>query len=370
MLQRLILLIIGLSITLMVILAGLNADRIRRTTILAQQGDVDSQNKLADSYLIFAKYGVFKLKFYKKAEEWYFRAANKNHTAAQTSLADIYYQGLGRASNIPEAVRWYEPAAESGNRHATLRLANIFFYGRNDVPQDYELALQYYTQAADQHEDITAIKQVALMYEQGYGTSVNDGRAAKWYWRAAERGDKEAQAALGRLFAEGRGVPQDGQQQLYWSKLAAEQGDENAQVALAKLYLEGREIAQNHAEAFTLFNKAAQNGNPEAQKALGDLYSSDNDAVAQNREAAINWYQQAARNNQPDALKSLAELHLNGDEEKDQRDAYRWYYLAARNGDEQAILQLEQLQQTINPDDIDIAVNEAENWLRQPSLDN
>ncbi|MCH9853234.1 MAG: sel1 repeat family protein [Alphaproteobacteria bacterium] len=366
MLQRLILVIIGLTITLAIILAGLNADRIRRTTILAQQGDVDSQNELADSYLLFAKYGVFKLKFYNKAEEWYHRAARKNHVAAQTSLADIYYQGLGRAPDIVEAVRWYEPAAENGNLHATLRLADIFFYGRNDVAQDYELALQYYTQAADQHEDLTAIKQVALMYEQGFGTSVNDGRAAKWYWRAAERGDKEAQAALGRLFADGRGVPQDGQQQLYWSKLAAEQGDENAQVALGKLYLEGREVTQSDAEAFALFTKAAQKGNANAQKALGDLYSTDNNAVAQNRDIAIEWYEQAARNNQRDSFTALGKLYLNGDEETDKRKAYRWYYLAAKSGDEQAILQLEQLQQQITPDDIDIAVNNAENWLRQP----
>ncbi len=370
MFQRIILVIIGLVITLAVIVAGLNADRIRRTTILAQQGDIDSQNKLADSYLLLAKYGIFKFRFYNKAEKWYHHAANKNHQSAQNSLADIYYQGLGRPPDIIEAVRWYEAAAKNGNRHATLRLGNIFFYGKDDVAQDYKLALQYYTQAADQHDDAAAIKQVALMYEQGLGTSVNDGRAAKWYWRAAEKGDKEAQAALGRLFAEGRGVPQDGQQQLYWSKMAAEQGDENAQFALGKLYLEGREVTQNDAEAFALFAKAAQNGNADAQKALGDLYSTDNKAVNQDREIAIDWYQRAARNNQPDALKSLAELHLNGDGDNKQREAYRWYYLAARAGDEDAMLQLEQLEQTIDPEDINIATGNAENWLRQPNADN
>ena len=47
------------------------------------------------------------------------------------------------------------------------------------------------------------------MFDSGIGVRENPAEAARWYLRAAEQGDKEAQSNLGVLYDTGRGVPQD-----------------------------------------------------------------------------------------------------------------------------------------------------------------
>ncbi len=58
-------------------------------------------------------------------------------------------------------------------------------------------------------------------YEQGRGVARDFEEAAKWYRRAAERGDIAAQANLGTLYANGLGVEQDDVQAHMWLNLAA-----------------------------------------------------------------------------------------------------------------------------------------------------
>jgi TPR repeat protein len=52
--------------------------------------------------------------------------------------------------------------------------------------------------------------------------------AAKWYRKAAEQNDADAQLNLGVYYAEGVGVAQDQVEAYMWLVLAAGQGDENA----------------------------------------------------------------------------------------------------------------------------------------------
>ncbi|MCL2725942.1 MAG: SEL1-like repeat protein [Polyangiaceae bacterium] len=57
----------------------------------------------------------------------------------------------------------------------------------------------------------------------------------KWWRKAAEQGDAEAQAALGFMYSEGRGVAKDEAEAVKWWRKAAEQGYEEAQSALQKM---------------------------------------------------------------------------------------------------------------------------------------
>ena len=60
----------------------------------------------------------------------------------------------------------------------------------------------------------------------------NLGEAARWYRRAAEQGDVEAQKRLALLYLQGRGVAKDSQEAEKWYSKAAGQGDPDAQSAL------------------------------------------------------------------------------------------------------------------------------------------
>jgi TPR repeat protein len=62
------------------------------------------------------------------------------------------------------------------------------------------------------------------MYLNGLGVKQDARVAARWYRRAAEQGNVEAQNNLGVLYATGRGVPHDDVQAYYWFALAAAEG--------------------------------------------------------------------------------------------------------------------------------------------------
>ncbi len=53
-----------------------------------------------------------------------------------------------------------------------------------------------------------------------------DAEALKWYRKAAEQGNADAQNNLGFMYLNGYGVPQDNVQAHMWFNLAAAQGNE------------------------------------------------------------------------------------------------------------------------------------------------
>ncbi len=56
---------------------------------------------------------------------------------------------------------------------------------------------------------------------KGHGVKQDFAEAARWYAKAAERGDAFAQSNLGLLYANGQGVKQDYVQTYKWFALAA-----------------------------------------------------------------------------------------------------------------------------------------------------
>ena len=62
------------------------------------------------------------------------------------------------------------------------------------------------------------------MYQKGKGVPQDDAEAVKWYHKAAEQGDADAQNNLGVMYRNGKGVPQDDAEAVKWYRKAAEQG--------------------------------------------------------------------------------------------------------------------------------------------------
>ena len=54
----------------------------------------------------------------KGAVQWYRRAAEQGHQAAQTNLGSKYRTGCGVGQDYGEAARWYRRAGNQGNRAA------------------------------------------------------------------------------------------------------------------------------------------------------------------------------------------------------------------------------------------------------------
>lgn len=140
-------------------------------------------------------------------------------------------------------------------------------------------------------------------YERG------DYAAALEEWRPlAERGDAQAQAALGSLYIYGNGVELDYAQGLDWTRRAAEQGDVTGLFNMGTIYAEGLGVVQDYEIAARYFRKAAARDDAASRYNLGVMYAHGLGVVRDNIEAVF-WLNTASViAGAPDAgLQQLAE---------------------------------------------------------------
>jgi TPR repeat protein len=67
------------------------------------------------------------------------------------------------------------------------------------------------------------------VYEDGRGLAKDEAEAARWYRKAAERGNTYGMVALALMYDNGRGVAKDITEALKWYRKAAKLGNELAQ---------------------------------------------------------------------------------------------------------------------------------------------
>jgi serine/threonine protein kinase len=167
----------------------------REKELLAANND---KNGSAEDYY---KKGLsaYKKKDYLNAENWYLKAASKNHAPSQDKLGSMYFEGRGVKKSVKTALQWYQKAAD-----------------------------QKYPKAQDH---------MGLMYYNGLGVNRNYKKSFDLFRKAAENGFADAQWNLGVMYENGKGVKLDKKRALMWYKKSAIQG--NA-LAIKKLIKEGK----------------------------------------------------------------------------------------------------------------------------------
>lgn len=160
--------------------------------------------------------------------------------------------------------------------------------------------------------DSSALKPIASAdeaYRKGkeFNKKENYTEAMRWYRMAADRGNAQAQVAIGDLYGEGQGVPQNYSEALRWYRLAANQGNREAQNDIGMFYLSGWGVPKDYAEAMRWLRKAADQGNEVAQRNIGVLYLQGL-GVTQDRAEAIRWFRKAADKGDEDAKNALKYL--------------------------------------------------------------
>lgn len=122
----------------------------------------------------------------------------------------------------------------------------------------------------------------------------------------ADKGNPEAQFAIGRMHAWGHGVKKDNTEAIFWFRMAARQGHREAQAILAKRYISGkRGVPQDHVLAAKWYRKAAKQRHVEAQYGLGELYAQGR-GMPRDYVAAHLWFNLAAANGHKDAANQRA----------------------------------------------------------------
>ncbi len=328
----------------------------------AAQGDTDAQKLLDSSF-----------SYYKE------KVAIDNNPAMLDALAFCYENGFGVDRNFDKCVILYHKAAKGGNAHAQNAIAYLYNYGLYGVPQDSELAFEWYKKAAEQGH-VSAMVNFGYLYETGNGTnSANPPEAfyypacvkqdldiaLSWYAKAAQLGHKRANYYMSQIYYA------KNNQTKYAEALrkACEQGDVEALAALAYFHRENKNVSEKELKNdVLLFEKLAILGNRTAQNCLSEMYKNypeirqsleidrfedakkraeAGDVTQQSRVGlkyimgngtqkdplqAIIWLTLAAKAGNREAQYNLGKIYENGDGiEKSPTKAIKWYTKAANN---------------------------------------
>ena len=192
---------------------------------------------------------------------------------------------------------------------------------KNYSAQNYEKALEYFTEAAELGDAIAQYF-VGAMYDEGKRIPQDFEQAVYWYTKAAEQGDASAQCRLGRMYRDGEGVVKDSEQALYWYTKAAEQGCAGAPPYLVSMHAKKKvgDVPQDEKQAVYWISKDAEQGNVGAQRILGLRYQSGT-GVPRDYVRAYAWFDLAASKGDEDSKMSrefLAEHMSQGQIEEGQ----------------------------------------------------
>ena len=127
----------------------------------------------------------------------------QNHIWCLIFLFTLCRLGSAQGEEIKDLIR----GADDGHLESQVMLGLIHFHGTG-VPQNNELALKWFSLAAEQHGDPKAQSYLGFLYSDGKGMPEDDEtEAIKWYERAADQGLAAAQNDLGAMYDNARAWP-------------------------------------------------------------------------------------------------------------------------------------------------------------------
>lgn len=258
-------------------------------------------------------------------------AAEWGDSKAGYELSRMYFSGSGVEEDLARGVRWCRKAADHGFVEAQYTLGNMYAQG---VTSPLIQSDGWWARARTNR-----VLRSTTQSDQWWWSQVcseilakNPEEALKWYRKAAEQGDKEAQYKLSGIYSEGTGTAKDKAEGLRWHLKAAEQGHLLAQLNLAEKYLRGTGVPKDKAEAAKWFRMVADQGLDYAQGMLGWMYL-NGEGVAKDPAEAARWYLKAAEQGFAEAQSQLGWMFFNGEGvKKDPAEAARWYRKAADQG--------------------------------------
>ena len=268
-----------------------NAEAMRWYQKSAATGNLPAMANIGHMYL----FGLAVEQNYAEAKKWFQKGADAGDLAAFASLGYMYQKGLGAPPDLAEAERMYRKAAESQGlgcpgddqakesaRRALREMGKLdsnqsidpdtFQKGLTAMAaHDYSEAMDCFVKAADSG-NIQAPAAIGKMYRDGLGVNADYAEAMKWFKKGSDAGDNYATGRIGWMYDNGLGVAQDAGQALKWYRKAAEGGDPQAMFNLGDMYLSGRGVGPNVSEAAKWIRRSAEGGAPWGIYGLGCLY--------------------------------------------------------------------------------------------------
>ncbi|GAB7261806.1 MULTISPECIES: tetratricopeptide repeat protein [Dickeya] len=301
-----------------------------------------ADNQYAPAQLVVAQWYTAHPGAEKEATGWIEKAADLGDRDAQYQLAQRYEQGKGVAKRTDLAERWYFRAADRGQPQAQLWMA------KHAEGKD---ALDWYQKAAANGE-ADAQLWLAQAYRDGNkGLVKNDKQAHYWLDRASGKGNGEADYKLSQMQS-------DATKREYYLVLASAAGYVPAARELGNWLLKRGELER----AREVFAKAAATGDTESRLAYGEILRLGQGGKADYVEA-MKQYRFAAHDGNRMAQYRMGMMRQDGlGASRNRIHAYAWYSLAATEGMAEALAARNDLEATMQPDEIKAAQKLAMHW--------
>ncbi len=272
--------------------------------------------------------------------------ALKGDTQAMIQLGDSYSRGKFTPENAYKALELYYTAKSMGNVNASCGICNHFYcfqhsYYKKDflknpihramcdnhidfsfcreaeenLHKDKNHSDEYFQKAASL-EFAPAINWIALRkgfniqmyenaanlglaranrnlanyYKKGEHVQQNIEESLKYYQRAADLGDDEAQEIIGQAYSKGTGgYPISWADAVYWFKKSAQQGNTNAIRHLFFCYFNGTGVERNYDKAFSLIDYYYDTSDSAILYLLGHCYE-NGIGTGKDYQIAYNYY--------------------------------------------------------------------------------
>jgi TPR repeat protein len=223
------------------------------------------------------------------ALEWLQRATQRNNSDAQYHLGLAYAKANGVRKNTTEAVRLLQLSSEQYHREARYHWAKLLeqhpklIQAKGQVRHLYESsAKQGYAPAQLRlgyllrgewiapPQNLLADEPITV-HKKSVFKRHNDPdliSALKYFTRAAEQGNTDAQFEVGQMYAQGLGTAQLFEEAMHWYELSARQGHAKAQFNIAFLYAYGQGVDQDILKAYEWYRISHLCAYPLAKKPM------------------------------------------------------------------------------------------------------
>ena len=282
-----------------------------------QQG-VDAGDPFAQAEMGLAlEFGWGVEQDFRKAAEFYAKAAEQGHRTAEHNLLLLHVSGHAKVYPPAAVFEKVRNRAEAGDRDAQNNLGLCFQFGYG-TEQDYSKAMIWFRHAANAGL-ATAQFNVGGLYFEGNGVDKNLSSAIQWYTRAAEQRDELALIKLAHIYQKGLGVEVDYNRAFLLYLIAYKQGSSRAAHHLGFVFKQGLGVTQDDCLAFQLHLESVNSPDTgmtvvqsssyrsTAYFSLG-LMTEKGEGTKRDLRAAIRWYRRGAALGEPGCVAALNRL--------------------------------------------------------------
>jgi TPR repeat protein len=185
-----------------------------------------------------------------------FSLAESGDPEAQYWLGRVYEAGRILPFDTEKSAYWYRKSAEQGYARAEYWVCQ---HHANQSDLENERCMW---QAAE--NGVPEVQfWLGVAFEQNLWFGVTDReQALKWYRKAAEGGDPDAENELGRHYEDGSGLEQDYARAAFWYLRAAEHvpnlgGAGQGRNNLGNLYVDGNGVSRDYVQAYMWYSLAS-----------------------------------------------------------------------------------------------------------------